>query len=172
MASLLSFPDFPEDVQLCILSFLPPSDIATFACTSKRFLSLCTSDSRLWFTMCERRWGSKTEIRKWVRGAITYRHLYRTLSEWENLIGFWRRSGPGSAVISSPSLVFFEWGDCCVSGFRVSASKRGSYDVVKAPFLWMSLSPDGQVVHFLDPDGRAEFSSPDFAAYGEVVIVT
>ncbi|KAL1353607.1 hypothetical protein HN51_017526 [Arachis hypogaea] len=164
MASSLSFSDFPEDVQLCILSFLSPTEIATFSCTSKRFVSLCTSDSRLWFTMCERRWGSKTQINKWVKGAVTYRHLYRTLSEWENLIGFWRRSGPGSASISSPSLLFFEWWDTCISGFRVSPSTNGSYGVVKAPFLWMGLSDDGQIVNLLDPDGRGEVSVPEFAA--------
>ncbi|KAI9091384.1 hypothetical protein K1719_028195 [Acacia pycnantha] len=47
----ISFTDFPEDVQLCILPFLTPSEIATFACTSKQFGSLCSNDSELWFSL-------------------------------------------------------------------------------------------------------------------------
>ncbi|KAJ0699957.1 putative F-box domain-containing protein [Helianthus annuus] len=43
----LQFSDFPEDVQLCILSFLTPPEISSFACTSKRFLTLCRTDSKL-----------------------------------------------------------------------------------------------------------------------------
>ncbi|KAK4352199.1 hypothetical protein RND71_027717 [Anisodus tanguticus] len=67
----LSFNDFPEDVQLNILSFLTPSDISNFACTSKRFVSLCRDAPKLWFSMCQRQFGSKTLINKWGNGGLS-----------------------------------------------------------------------------------------------------
>ena len=49
MGGSISFTDFPEDVQLCILSFLTPSEVSAFACTSKRFVSLCRNHAKLCF---------------------------------------------------------------------------------------------------------------------------
>ncbi|KNA17339.1 hypothetical protein SOVF_080460 [Spinacia oleracea] len=151
--SPFTFSDFPEDVQLCILSFLTPSDISSFACTSKRFVPLCRYDGgRVWYAMCDRRWGSKTQIRKWGDGKIGFRFLYKTLSEYENLIGFWRRSGGvsgGVGIFGEAPLVFFEWGESCVMGSRILPSKDGSYNVIKSPFIRLSLSGDGQALNYL-----------------------
>ncbi|KAK1412992.1 hypothetical protein QVD17_34659 [Tagetes erecta] len=157
--TILQFSDFPEDVQLCILSFLTPSQISSFASTSKRFFSLCRNDSKLWFTLCHRRWGSKTQITKWGSGNITFKHLYKTLHHYDNLIGFWRLSSNQSHVKTPnlvhnkpPALVFFEWGQSFITGSRVSPSLTGGYDVIKSPFLWMGISPKGEVVNFLQPN--------------------
>ncbi|KAL6504584.1 hypothetical protein OROHE_023342 [Orobanche hederae] len=152
----LPFTDLPEDVQLWVLSFLRPSDLAAFASTCKRFVSFCRDDQRVWFSMCHRRWGSRTLINKWGRGSISYRRLYRILHEYENLIGFWRRCGDAAAAApeSSPPLVFFEWGPFYIAGSRVSPSKNRGYEVIKKPFLWMSVAPNGEAVNYLDPDGR------------------
>ncbi|KAG4953602.1 hypothetical protein JHK87_039196 [Glycine soja] len=154
-----SFTDFPEDIQVSILSFLGPSEIATLACTSKKLGSLCSTVSKLWFSMCERRWGSNTRITQWAqKPAISFKQLYHTLHRWENLLGFWRRSGTGI-----PSLLFFEWGPSFISASRVSPSDSDSntYGVTKTPFLWMSLSEEGHVVTFLDPDGRRSDFKPE-----------
>ncbi|RXH99280.1 hypothetical protein DVH24_011605 [Malus domestica] len=43
----ISFSDFPDDVQFYILSFLTPSEVASFACTPKGFVLLCKSDCKL-----------------------------------------------------------------------------------------------------------------------------
>jgi len=137
-------------------------EIASFACTSKQFGTLCSDDAKLWLSLCDRRWGSKTQIKKWGEGKILYRNLYTVLHDWDNLIGFWRRSGPGSAVIESPSLVFFEWGSSFIAGSRVSPAQSESeicgYQVKKVPFLKMGLSEDGQIVNLLDPNGRADLN--------------
>ncbi|GAB4852358.1 hypothetical protein Ancab_016550 [Ancistrocladus abbreviatus] len=157
--SCFSFADFPEDVQLCILSFLTPSDLSSFSCTSKCFVSLFHRDSKLWYAMCERKWGSKTNIRKWGSGKIGYKLLFKILTEYENLIGFWRHSGaPNSNNLSDSPLVFFEWGPSCVTGSRVSPSENGTYNVIKSPFIWMSLSSQGEALNYLDPDCRARLS--------------
>ncbi|KAM7466166.1 hypothetical protein LguiB_013728 [Lonicera macranthoides] len=162
-----SFSDFPEDVQLCILSFLCPSEISSFACTSKRFVSLCRNDGKLWFSMCDRKWGSKTHIKKWDNGKITYKQLYKTLSEFDNLIGFWHGSGQGNnaGFHSPPLLLFFEWGPSFISGSRVSPTKSGNYSIVKAPFMWMSITTSGEKVSFLDPECRLELNE-DFGELG------
>ncbi|XVF36433.1 hypothetical protein REPUB_Repub19eG0058000 [Reevesia pubescens] len=164
-----SFSDFPEDIQLCILSFLSPPDIANFACTSKRFVLLCRNDTKLWFTMCQRRWGSKTQINKWGGGNITYKLLYKTLIQWENLIGFWRHCGRSNPSGQCPRLIVFEWGPSFVSGSRVCPSKNGTYHVTKAPFLQMGISPEGQIVNFLDLEGQNEIHLGDFDSWLEFV---
>ncbi|KAK4781383.1 hypothetical protein SAY86_015485 [Trapa natans] len=156
-SELVSFSELPEDVQICILSFLSLPDVAAFACTSRCSLSLCTEDRKLWRALCDRRWGSKTLISRWGEGRISFKLLYRTLDEWDNLIGFWRHSGQTrpSSALSPPLLVFFEWGPTFLAGSRVAPSSRdGTYSVVKSPFLWLSLSSTGEAVNLLDPYGK------------------
>ncbi|KAF3778810.1 F-box protein [Nymphaea thermarum] len=140
------FADFPEDVQISILSFLSPQDVAVFSSTCKRLLELCSDDAKVWLSMCQRRWGSKTHVKKWSNGRIRYRVLYKTLEKYENLIGFWRRIGQGGAP-----LVFFEWGESFITGSRVLSYQDGSYEVVKIPFLWMGLSTDGDPLNLRNP---------------------
>ncbi|KAI8002800.1 F-box protein [Camellia lanceoleosa] len=145
-------------------------ELSSFASTSKPFVSLCRNDAKLWFALCDRRWGSKTQIRKWGNGKITYKQLYKALNEFENLIGFWRRSGHGKiAGLNSPPppLVFFEWGSSFITGSRVSPSKSGTYRVVKAPFLWISIMPNSAPVSFLDPECRFELFD-DLVKSGEL----
>lgn len=158
----LSFGDFPDDVQLCVLSFLRPAELAAFACTCKRFDALHRHDQRLWFSLCHRRWGSKTLINKWGGGKISYKHLYRILDEYDSLIGFWRRcGGEVAASTSAPPLVFFEWGPFYITGSRVSPSRNSGYGVIKKPFLWLSIAPNGEMVNYLDPDGRVALTEED-----------
>ncbi|PHU20684.1 hypothetical protein BC332_11835 [Capsicum chinense] len=118
-----------------------------FVSTAKRFVSLCRDDPRLWFNMCDRKWGSKTQIDKWGNGKISYKLLYNTLLEYENLIGFWCRNGAES---DSP-LIFFEWGPFYVAGSRVKPARTGTYKVVKLPFLWMGITPKAEIVNYLNP---------------------
>ncbi|KAL3514438.1 hypothetical protein ACH5RR_027155 [Cinchona calisaya] len=171
--SSLSFTDFPEDVQICILSFLNQSELAAFASTSKRFLSFCRHDERLWCAMCDRRWGSKTLIKRWGSGKISYKRLYKTLLEYENLIGFCRRCATTArfAVESPTPLVFFEWGPFYITGSRVSPSKTGSYEVIKTPFLWISLTSKGESVNFLDLDGKQLELSENLVDSGELGVL-
>ncbi|KAL8172057.1 hypothetical protein V2J09_023861 [Rumex salicifolius] len=168
--SPISFSDFPDDVQLCILSFLSPADLSSFSCTSKLFASLCRADSKLWYALCDRIWGSKTEIKKWGNGQVGFKHLYRTLAEYQKLIGFWRRVGDSgdnliddSNSIDSSALVFFEWGPSSITGSKVSPSKFGGYNVFKTPFIWISLSSDGGALSYLDPNSRVVSDNPDFS---------
>ncbi|KAG1342136.1 F-box protein [Cocos nucifera] len=169
MASPPSFSDFPEDVQLHVLSFLSPAEVSAFACTSRRFAALCTasasasasaSDSPVWLAMCDRRWGSKTLIRSWASGGggaarVPYACLYRALDHWEALIGFWRHIGHGTP--GTPPLLFFEWGPSYITGSRVTPSAEpGSHGVLKVPFIWLGLSAHGDPVNFLHPGCRCE----------------
>ncbi|KAL2318447.1 hypothetical protein Fmac_032323 [Flemingia macrophylla] len=175
MESVCSFSDFPEDVQMCILSFLGPSEIATLACTSKPLGLLCAHDSKLWLSMCERRWGSYTRITQW--NTTSYKHLYNTLHHWENLLGFWRRSGTTTttaATTPTPPLLFFEWGPSFISASRVSPSpsQSASYAVTKTPFLSLTLSKEGHMACFLDPDGaQGELVAVDVSFMGKTHFV-
>lgn len=67
------------------------------------------------------------------------------MCELDGLIGFWRRSGERNKNCNVgdfvPALLFFQWGDCCVTGSRVSPSKNGDY---------------GECVSFLDPNCKVE----------------
>lgn len=100
---------------------------------------------------------------------MNFKLLYKVLDEYENLIGFWRRIGgsggsPNSDSVDSSPLVFFEWGPSFVTGSRVSPSKKGGYNVVRTPFVWISLSPDGEAISYLDPNcGVGSFVETDCA---------
>ncbi|XAR48427.1 hypothetical protein NMG60_11031249 [Bertholletia excelsa] len=96
--------------------------------------------------------GIQDQIKKW--GKISYKQLYNILSKYENLIGFWRRGGYGknySVGLPPQSLVFFEWGPSFVTGSWVFPSNSGTFRVVKAPFLWLSVLPSGHPVSFFCP---------------------
>ncbi|KAG6515096.1 F-box protein At3g12350-like [Zingiber officinale] len=159
----MSFSDFPEDVQINILSFLSPSEVSAFACTSRRFAALCGAaapNSPLWLAICERRWGFRTRPRSWVSSSASFARLYKALDRWEHLIGFWRRIGHGGP--GTPHLVFFEWGPSYIAGSRVSPAPDaagGGYGVLKVPFLWLGLSQHGELVSFLHPGGRLDSSA-------------
>ncbi|XP_074264055.1 F-box protein At3g12350-like [Silene latifolia] len=166
----ITFSDFPEDVQLCILSFLTPSDISAFACTSKRYASLCHVASHIWYALCDRKWGPHTHITKWCDGHVTsFKLLFSTLSELDRLIGFWRRSGSATAnvngsasgIIGDAPLVFFEWGVSCVTGSRVSPATDGSYSIIKSPFIWLSLSADGHPLNYVKTNPTTEPTSTE-----------
>ncbi|KAJ0233272.1 F-box domain-containing protein [Hirschfeldia incana] len=150
----LALCDIPEDLQLRILSFLSPPEICSFACTSKRFASLCREDRKIWRVMCDQKWGKNTQIQKWGNGRIAYKLLYRTLNRLEDLIGFWRLCGRANPADSSPPLVFFEWGSSFVLGSRVLATNDDTYRVRKTPFLVLGISSEGRTENFLDLDGN------------------
>lgn len=156
----LALSDIPEDLQLRILSFLSPTEICSFACTSKRFASLCRDDRKIWRVVCDRRWGKKTHIHKWGNGRIAYKLLFRTLKRLENLIGFWRLCGRANPADSSPPLVFFEWGSSFVLGSRVLAINDDTYRVRKTPFLVLGISSEGRTENFLDLDGNHRSGVP------------
>ncbi|KAG9440567.1 hypothetical protein H6P81_020732 [Aristolochia fimbriata] len=154
--------DFPEDILLCILSFLSLRDISSFASACKHLHSLCRGNPNLWFGLCDRRWADKTQISKWGNGEIAYKCLYVTLIEWENLIGLWRRAG-----WSSP-LILFEWGPSYVTASRIRLPNPGEHRITKFPFLFMGLSPSGDPVNFVDSGtGFDSVPLPDFAKAAE-----
>ncbi|XP_068655313.1 F-box protein At3g12350-like [Aristolochia californica] len=142
--------DLPEDILLCILSFLFLREISSFASSCKHFHSLCRDNPNLWFGLCDRRWADKTEIKKWGDGKITFKCLYVTLMEWEKLIGLWRRAG-----WSSP-LILFEWGPSYITASRIRLSNAGECRIVKIPFLFMGLSSRGNPVNFVETGARLD----------------
>ncbi|KAL5988234.1 hypothetical protein ACLOJK_035997 [Asimina triloba] len=157
-AEAFSFVDFPEDVQLSILSFLSLPEISSFSLTSKRFLPLARPDSQLWCALCHRRWSTKTDVRAWGNGKISFHLLFKTLSRYENLIGFWRRMGSNSPSPAAPGgspLVFFEWGPSYITGSRLSPSRSNGYGVVKTPFIWIGLSSRGEPLNFVGSSSAA-----------------
>ncbi|XP_073150251.1 F-box protein At3g12350-like [Henckelia pumila] len=157
----LSWSDFPEDVQLCILSFLRRSERESFACTSKKFFALCNTDERLWFLKCSRSWGSQTQIQKWGGGKISYRNLFHLLNLYGNLIGFWNDYYSEKNPSPNSKLILFEWGSFYITGYRVSPSKCGGYDVVKKPFLWITATADGQMLNYLDRNETLPLTEQD-----------
>ncbi|XP_073047545.1 F-box protein At3g12350-like [Primulina eburnea] len=159
-----SFNDFPEDVQIRILSFLNPWELELFARTSTRFLALCRDDERLWFLKCRRRWGSQTQIQNWGGRKISYRHLYHLLEKYENLIGFWHLDDYMTISQSlSPSLVCFEWGSFYITGYMISPSKCGGYGVTKKPFLWITATSNGKGLNYLDTSGSVSLTEKDMS---------
>lgn len=136
--------DLSEDALSCVLSFLLPADIRACAGVCRRLRDVCRQEGKVWAAMCQRRWGSFTSPSRWGHGCIPFTLLYAILARWEHLIGFWRGVGNGF-------LALFEWAPNCVVGHKVVPAGLDSYAVCKIPFLWMTLSEDGQVTCLLDP---------------------
>ncbi|PKI31113.1 hypothetical protein CRG98_048497 [Punica granatum] len=68
------------------------------------------------------------------------------------------------STTSPPPLVFFNWEPSFTSQLK---GHPLLYSVFKSLFLWLSLSPSGKVVNFLDPDGKSSsFSSKGVARVG------
>ncbi|GAA0140706.1 hypothetical protein LIER_02007 [Lithospermum erythrorhizon] len=171
-SSPFSFNEFPEDVQLYILSCLNPQEISIFGCTSKQYSLICRDDQRLWFSMCHRKFGSNTNIAKWSLEGISYKQLYKTLQEFDNIIGFWRLSCPPSqghipSTILPPSLVLFEWGPFYIIGFKIAPLEKGSYGVKKVPFLFGGLDDKGGDLYYVDHEGSVELSG-EFGSWEEL----
>ncbi|XP_057832252.2 F-box protein At3g12350 isoform X2 [Cryptomeria japonica] len=144
----MALSDLAEDVVVRILSFLSPAEIAACCCLSRRFHGLCTDDRKVWMAMCEKRWGAKTDVKKWGNVKISYMVLYQVLDKWDNLVGFWRGVGRGG----HGPLVTFDWGHNCLIGTRIIPVRPGSYEVRKVPFLWLGVSSHGKGLCFIDPD--------------------
>lgn len=142
-----SLTDLSEDTLSCVLSFLRPRDLSACARVCRRLRELCSEEGKVWPPMCERRWGSRTNLSRWGNGRIPYRLLYGTLARWENLIGFWRGVGNGGCGF----LTLFEWAPHRIVGYKVVPAGLDNYGVRKIPFLWMGIFEDGQIMCFLDP---------------------
>ncbi|ONK59806.1 uncharacterized protein A4U43_C08F10900 [Asparagus officinalis] len=110
MESTASFSDFPDDVQLAVLSLLhtrtrsepdrgsPPSP--AFPPFLRPLQPQIPNLLLLYLSMCRRRWGSKNPN---SRLDLRLPSLYRTLDRWAPLIGFWRpdwelQEHPGAAA--------------------------------------------------------------------------
>lgn len=145
---LTNLDNIAEDAIVCILSFLSPDEITACRCLNRRLRDLCSDDARVWLAICERRWGTSTEIRRWGNGKIKYRLLYDILERWHNLIGFWRGVGHGG----NGPLVVFDWGAYSVVASRIMPARVGGYEVRKVPFLWTGLSGEGKGLSFVNPD--------------------
>lgn len=106
--------------------------------------------------MCERRWGSSTQVWSWVtNGSVPFKFLHTFLTRFENLVGFWRGVENGG----HGNLVVFDWGPHNITGFRVLPATPGTFKVCKLPFVWIGLSRDGNPVCLMHLDS-AHFVHP------------
>ncbi|KAH9539784.1 hypothetical protein CY35_15G075500 [Sphagnum magellanicum] len=110
----------------------------------------------VWLPMCERRWGSSTQVWSWVtNGSVPFKFLHTFLTRFENLVGFWRGVENGG----HGNLVVFDWGPHNITGFRVLPATPGTFKVCKLPFVWIGLSRDGNPVCLMHLDS-AHFVHP------------
>ena len=102
--------------------------------------------------MCERRFGSATDICKWgAGGRVSSKVIHSVLSHFENVVGFWR----GVENVRHGSLVVFEWDSCKIAGYRITPARSSTYEVCKVPFVaigWIGVSHKQRPVCLLDPD--------------------
>lgn len=144
--------DLGDDALSYVLSFLSPVDIASCSRVSQRLRRLCRDEDKIWYPMCERRFGGVTNVHEWWgRGRISYKVVHSVLSHFGNLVGFWRGVGNGC----HGSLVVFEWHSFKIVGYRVVPARLGSYKVRKVPFMeigWIGVSHKEMPACLLDPD--------------------
>ncbi|XP_073126427.1 F-box protein At3g12350-like [Henckelia pumila] len=121
---LFSFSDFPENVQLRILSFLDPFELQTFAGTSKKYLALC-------------RYGERPLIE---RSGLPGQWL---VSQVQPPMGL---PDPNTEMGRRQNLL-----QKALQLSRMSQSECGGcYCVMKRPFLWMTVTSDGKARTYLD----------------------
>lgn len=65
LEEVVSLIDLPDQVLETIFLQLAPKDIISAAITSQSFHSFCTSE-RLWYLLCQKRWGMKTDPKQWL----------------------------------------------------------------------------------------------------------